>query len=58
MLIHICIIVAAVVLIVGAILSFGHWMLIKPGLTYWRGGMALLLFAISLMLLQKMDKKE
>jgi hypothetical protein len=51
-LVYICIIVAAIVLVIGAVLSFSHWTLIKPGLTYWRGGIAILLFGISLMLLQ------
>jgi hypothetical protein len=51
-LIYLCIIVAAIVLVIGAVLSFSHWTLIKPGLTYWRGGIAILLFGISLMLLQ------
>lgn len=57
-LIHVLIIIAAVVLIVGAVLAFGRWTLIKPALTYWRGGVALLLFAISLMLLKMMGTKE
>jgi len=57
-LIHICIILAVIVLIIGAVLAFGNWTLVKPALTYWRGGVALLLFSITLMLLQMMRAKK
>ena len=51
--VYLRIVLATIFLLIGAVSSFLHKpIILKAGLTYWRGGVGLLLFGIYLMLLQ------